>query len=96
MSEQQAVTPGRNAGRGRDGRENHGHGMGRHCGQLGQKRFNKKRFEGMEPTLKGKAFNFSEDTHSKQYSKNVKAIMRYIGTNYKQCTADLVRSVKVL
>ena len=50
----------------------------------------------MEPALKGKVFDFSNETHAKQYLENVEAIMRYIGTNYKQCTADLVRSVEML
>ena len=50
----------------------------------------------MEPTLKGKIFDYSNETHAKQYSENVEAIMRYVGTNYKQYTGDLVRSVELL
>ena len=50
----------------------------------------------MEPTLKGKVCDFSEDTQAKQYSENVETVMRYIGVNYKQFTTELVRSVEVL
>ena len=50
----------------------------------------------MEPTLKGKVFDFREDTQARQYSENVEAMMRYISMNYKQFTAELVRLVEVL
>ena len=46
--------------------------------------------------MKGKVFDFSNEPQAKQYSDNVEAVMRYVGTNYKQCTADLVRSIEVL
>ena len=53
---------------------------------MGQRRFANKKFEGMEPTLKVKIVNFSEETQAKQYSENVD----------KQFTVDLVRAVEVL
>ena len=91
-----AAATGRDPGRGRDGRIARGRGRGRQHGRMGHRRFAERKFEGMEPTLKGKVFDFSEETHAKQYSENVEAVMRYIGTNYKHYTADLVRSIEEL
>ena len=75
-----ATATGRDSGCGRDGRGPRGHGRGRQHGRVGHRGFIEKRFKGMEPTLKGKVFDYSEETHAKQYSENVEAIMRYIGT----------------
>ena len=36
----------------------------------------------MEPTLKGKVFDFNQEPQAKQYADNVEAIMRYVGMNY--------------
>ena len=50
----------------------------------------------MEPTLKVKVFDFCVEPQAKQYFDNVEAVMRYIGTNHKHWTTDLVRLVEML
>ena len=92
----QTLPTGRDVGCGSDGRGARGRGRGRHYGRAGHRRFAERKFEGMEPTLKGKVFDYIQETQAKQYTENVEAIMRYISTNYKHYTADLVRSVEVL
>ena len=96
MSDTRPEEPGRGAGHASDGRGNRGRGRGRFRGRAGNRMHHERRFEGMEPTLKGKVFDFSEEPKARQYSDNVEAVMRYVGTNYKQYTADLVRSIEML
>ena len=60
----------------RPGRGGRGRGRGRHRGRFVSRTYSERKFEGMEPTLKGKVFDFNQEPQAKQYADNVEAIMR--------------------
>ena len=71
-------------------------GGGRGRGNRNQGPANQSRFQGQEPSLKDCTFDYSEDSQSKRYIRNIELLVGYIGTNYNRHNMHFQKAVEQL